>query len=217
MNKTPLLQVIGAQKRFGGLIALDGVSLEIQSGEIYGLIGPNGAGKTTFFNVITGLYTPDQGAFLLQGLPYRPSSVHQVTAAGIARTFQNIRLFPELTALENVMVGRHLRTHGVHQGVLGAVLRTKGFIASEKAIREESRALLAYVGIERLADAGIPSKAYLPCVHTFPQFEEFGYAAGDFPIAEAASRQALALPFHGGMGEDQVETVVARLGEALDA
>ena len=71
--------------------------------------------------------------------------------------------------------------------------------------------------IERLADAGIPSKAYLPCVHTFPQFEEFGYAVGDFPVAEAASRQALALPFHGGMSEDQVETVVARLGEALDA
>jgi branched-chain amino acid transport system ATP-binding protein len=160
MNSSPLLQVIGAQKRFGGLVALDDVSLDIRAGEIYGLIGPNGAGKTTFFNVITGLYTPDRGEFLLQGAPYRPSSVHQVTAAGIARTFQNIRLFPELTALENVMVGRHLRTHGIHQGVLGAILRTKGFVASEKAIREQSRTLLAYLGIERLADAAAKTLSY---------------------------------------------------------
>ena len=94
MNPSPLLQVIGAQKRFGGLVALDDVSLDIRAGEIYGLIGPNGAGKTTFFNVITGLYTPARGEFLLQGAPCRPSSVLQVTAAGIARTFQNIRLFP---------------------------------------------------------------------------------------------------------------------------
>ncbi len=160
MTPTPLLQVTGAGKRFGGLIALDDVGLEIQAGEIYGLIGPNGAGKTTFFNVITGLYTPDHGEFLLDGKPYRPNSVHQVTAAGIARTFQNIRLFPELTALENVMVGRHLRTHGLHQGVLGAILRTKGFKSSEQAIREQSRALLAYLGIERFADATARTLSY---------------------------------------------------------
>ncbi len=160
MKPTPLLQVTGAGKRFGGLIALEDVGLEIQAGEIYGLIGPNGAGKTTFFNVITGLYMPDKGEFLLDGKPYRPNSVHQVTAAGIARTFQNIRLFPELTALENVMVGRHLRTHGLHQGVLGAILRTKRFQSSERAIREQSCALLAYLGIERFADAAARTLSY---------------------------------------------------------
>jgi branched-chain amino acid transport system ATP-binding protein len=160
MNPTPRLSVTGACKRFGGLVALDDVGLKIHAGEIFGLIGPNGAGKTTFFNVITGLYTPDSGEFLLNGVPYRPSSVHQVTASGIARTFQNIRLFPELTALENVMVGRHLRTHGLHQGVIGAILRTRQFRSSEKAIREESRLLLAYLGIERFADATAKNLSY---------------------------------------------------------
>src|SRR5690606_33474476 len=86
-----LLSVTGVDKRFGGLQALSNVGLEIRRGEIYGLIGPNGAGKTTFFNVVTGLYTPDAGRFVLDGTPYEPSAVHRVAAAGIARTFQNIR------------------------------------------------------------------------------------------------------------------------------
>src|SRR5437868_1405429 len=105
-----LLSVRGVNKRFGGLQALSDVGLEIKRGEIYGLIGPNGAGKTTFFNVITGLYTPDSGDFVLGGTAYQPTAVHEVAKAGIARTFQNIRLFGEMTALENVMVGRHVRT-----------------------------------------------------------------------------------------------------------
>ncbi|HLS57038.1 MAG TPA: ATP-binding cassette domain-containing protein, partial [Zeimonas sp.] len=105
-----LLSVSGVNKRFGGLQALSDVGLEIESGQIYGLIGPNGAGKTTFFNVITGLYTPDSGSFTLDGTRYEPSAVHKVAEAGIARTFQNIRLFGDMTALENVMVGRHVRT-----------------------------------------------------------------------------------------------------------
>jgi ABC-type branched-subunit amino acid transport system ATPase component len=104
------LSVKGVNKRFGGLQALSEVGLEIKAGEIYGLIGPNGAGKTTFFNVITGLYTPDSGDFRLDGEPYTPTAVYQVAKAGIARTFQNIRLFGGMTALENVMVGRHVRT-----------------------------------------------------------------------------------------------------------
>ena len=91
-------------------------------GQIYGLIGPNGAGKTTFFNVITGLYTPDSGSFELAGKPYAPTEVHKVAQAGIARTFQNIRLFPDMTALENVMVGRHVRTKAT---ALGAMFRTR--------------------------------------------------------------------------------------------
>ena len=105
-----VLRAAGVNKRFGGLQALADVGVTIRRGQIYGLIGPNGAGKTTFFNVITGLYTPDSGSFELAGRPYSPSEPHKVAEAGIARTFQNIRLFPEMTALENVMVGRHVRT-----------------------------------------------------------------------------------------------------------
>jgi branched-chain amino acid transport system ATP-binding protein len=89
---------------------LSDVGMRIEPGQVYGLIGPNGAGKTTFFNVITGLYTPDTGSFELAGKPYQPTAVHEVAKAGIARTFQNIRLFADMTALENVMVGRHVRT-----------------------------------------------------------------------------------------------------------
>src|SRR5580698_5681738 len=110
MSKNIRLSVTGVNKRFGGLQALADVGLQIEEGQIYGLIGPNGAGKTTFFNVITGLYEPDSGTFELAGKPYSPSAVHEVAKAGIARTFQNIRLFAEMTALENVMVGRHVRT-----------------------------------------------------------------------------------------------------------
>ena len=100
-----VLNVSGISKRFGGLQALSDVGMQIERGQVYGLIGPNGAGKTTFFNVITGLYTPDSGQFELAGKPYQPNEVHRVAQAGIARTFQNIRLFAEMTALENVMVG----------------------------------------------------------------------------------------------------------------
>jgi branched-chain amino acid transport system ATP-binding protein len=95
-----VLKVHNASKRFGGLQALNDVGIEIHEGEVYGLIGPNGAGKTTFFNVLTGLYEPDSGDFELSGKPYSPTAVHRVAKAGIARTFQNIRLFAEMTALE---------------------------------------------------------------------------------------------------------------------
>ena len=144
-----VLKVAGISKRFGGLQALSDVGLTIERGQVYGLIGPNGAGKTTFFNVITGLYTPDSGTFELGGRPYQPTAVHEVAKAGIARTFQNIRLFAEMTALENVMVGRHLRTGS---GLLGAILRTASFKAEERAIMERARELLDYVGIGKYAD-----------------------------------------------------------------
>ena len=146
---TPVLEVSGVSKRFGGLQALSDVGLTIHAGQVYGLIGPNGAGKTTFFNVITGLYTPDSGAFALSGEPYRPEAVHLVAQAGIARTFQNIRLFSEMTALENVMVGRHVRTRS---GLMGAILRTSAFRVEERQIAERARELLEYVGIGRYAD-----------------------------------------------------------------
>jgi len=148
-SKEVVLKVAGISKRFGGLQALSGVGITIGRGQVYGLIGPNGAGKTTFFNVITGLYTPDAGSFELAGKPYEPTAVHKVAQAGIARTFQNIRLFAEMTALENVMVGRHIRTRS---GLLGAVLRTKGFKQEEAAIRSRAQELLDYVGIGKYAD-----------------------------------------------------------------
>jgi branched-chain amino acid transport system ATP-binding protein len=144
-----VLRVTSVSKRFGGLQALSDIGITILPGQVYGLIGPNGAGKTTFFNVITGLYTPDSGTFELGGEAYAPEAVHQVAKAGIARTFQNIRLFAEMTALENVMVGRHVRTHS---GLFGAVFRTPGFRAEEAAISARSRELLDYVGIGKFAD-----------------------------------------------------------------
>jgi branched-chain amino acid transport system ATP-binding protein len=144
-----ILDIADVSKRFGGLQALSGVSLQIRKGQIYGLIGPNGAGKTTFFNVITGLYQPDTGSFRLAGKRYSPSAPHEVAKAGIARTFQNIRLFGEMSVLENVMVGCHVRTH---QTLIGAVLRHKAARVEEKLIRERSLALLDFVGILRFAD-----------------------------------------------------------------
>ena len=148
MSET-VLDVKGVSKRFGGLQALSDVGITIRQGQVYGLIGPNGAGKTTFFNVITGLYTPDGGSFELGGAPYEPTAVHEVARQGIARTFQNIRLFPEMTALENVMVGRHVRTKS---GLVGAIFRTAGFKAEEAAITQRAQELLDYVGIGRYAE-----------------------------------------------------------------
>ncbi|MBA3590228.1 MAG: ABC transporter ATP-binding protein [Methylibium sp.] len=144
-----VLEVAKVSKRFGGLQALSDVGIRIERGQVYGLIGPNGAGKTTFFNVLTGLYAPDSGRFALEGKPYKPSAVHEVAKAGIARTFQNIRLFADMTALENVMVGRHVRTRS---GLVGAVLRTRSFKLEEADIARRSHELLDYVGIGRYAD-----------------------------------------------------------------
>jgi len=144
-----LLDISGVNKRFGGLQALTGVGIRIERGQIVGLIGPNGAGKTTFFNVITGLYQPDSGSFALAGKPYSPSAPHEVAKAGIARTFQNIRLFGEMSALENVMVGRHVRTK---QGVFGAIFRHKAAREEEAAIRRRAQELLDFVGIGAYAN-----------------------------------------------------------------
>jgi branched-chain amino acid transport system ATP-binding protein len=144
-----MLSVKGVNKSFGGLKALSDVGLQVKKNTVYGLIGPNGAGKTTFFNVITGLYEPDAGEFILNGKAYEPTAVHEVAKAGIARTFQNIRLFGQMTAVENVMVGRHVRTKG---GVLGSILGLKSVRAEEKAIRDRAMELLDYVGIGKYHD-----------------------------------------------------------------
>lgn len=149
MSEQIILKIANVNKRFGGLQALSDVNIKIVKGQIYGLIGPNGAGKTTFFNVITGLYQPDTGSFELAGKPYSPSAPHEVAKAGIARTFQNIRLFGEMTVLENVMVGRHVRTH---QGVMGAILRHKAARKEEQEICARAMELLEFVGIAKFAD-----------------------------------------------------------------
>ncbi|MGE0356278.1 MAG: ABC transporter ATP-binding protein [Burkholderiales bacterium] len=140
----PLLEVEAITKRFGGLTALSGVSFAIARGAIYGLIGPNGAGKTTLFNVLTGLYPHDEGSFRLEGELLRKATPDRIAALGIARTFQNIRLFANLSALENVMIGRHVRTRA---GVAGAILRDPRTRAEEAAIVARARDLLDYVGI----------------------------------------------------------------------
>ncbi len=144
MTTPVLLAARDIGKRFGGVTALKDVSLTINEREIYGLIGPNGAGKTTFFNVLTGLYTRDTGEVLFEDKPLQLGSPHEVTRAGMARTFQNIRLFGNMTALENVMVGRHARTHA---GPFGAVFRPKSVRDEEAAIRRRAVELLHYVGI----------------------------------------------------------------------
>ena len=146
---TPLLEAKAVAKHFGGVKALRDVSLSIRRGEIYGLIGPNGAGKTTFFNCMTGLYVPDGGGFDFAGSPLVADAPHQAAERGIARTFQNIRLFGNMTALENVMVGRHVRTRA---GVLGAMFQNAATKAEEAAIRQRALDLLHYVRIEERAD-----------------------------------------------------------------
>jgi branched-chain amino acid transport system ATP-binding protein len=152
-----LLIASGLTKRFGGVQALGGVSFSIESREIYGLIGPNGAGKTTLFNVLTGIYPADAGSFTFDGKSLAGLKPNHVTQAGIARTFQNIRLFANLSSLENVMIGRHLRGRA---GVLGAVLRTKATLAEERAIERRALGLLDYVGIRSRANDAANSLAY---------------------------------------------------------
>ena len=144
-------------KRFGGVAALSDVSFSISRGEIYGLIGPNGAGKTTLFNVLTGIYAPDAGDFTLDEQSLAGLKTHEITARGIARTFQNIRLFANLSALENVMIGRHVRTRA---GVVGAVLRTPATRAEESAIEQRAVQLLEYVGIAARANDPAGSLPY---------------------------------------------------------
>src|SRR6187399_2397624 len=140
-----ILSVEGVTKRFGGLTALSEVGFSISKGEIYGLIGPNGAGKTTLFNVLTGLYRQDEGRITFEGALLANATPDRIARLGIARTFQNIRLFANLSALENVMIGRHVRTRA---GVFGAILRGPATRAEERAIEKRAHELLEYVGIE---------------------------------------------------------------------
>src|SRR6266700_4321370 len=145
----PLLDVRRLTKRFGGLRALHAVDLAVAEGEIHGLIGPNGAGKTTFFNLVTGVFAPTEGDIALDGRSIAGRKPHQVTRAGIARTFQNIRLFRAMTALENVMVGLDARHHA---GVLEAVVRTPRLRREETEGLGSARELLDRMGIAAMAN-----------------------------------------------------------------
>ncbi|MCW2521050.1 MAG: branched-chain amino acid transporter ATP-binding protein [Mycobacterium sp.] len=144
-----LLQTTDLTVKFGGLTALDSVTFDIKRGEILGLIGPNGAGKTTCFNAITGVYRPTSGSVVFDGAPLGKIKRHQITRRGIARTFQNIRLWGEMTALENVVVGTDAR----HKtSVPGALVRTPRHRREEKSAIEKAAALLQFVGISQRAD-----------------------------------------------------------------
>jgi ABC-type branched-subunit amino acid transport system ATPase component len=156
---SPVLDVSGVWVRFGGLAALQDVDLTLEEGEIVGLIGPNGAGKTTLFNVVTGIQPPTEGGLSFDGEPLLETRVrgfgrrrrraHEITLQGIARTFQNIRLFPDMTALENVMVGADAHHR---QTVIDAILRTPRQRREDRESQEEGERLLRFVGIHQLAN-----------------------------------------------------------------
>ncbi|WP_420000308.1 ABC transporter ATP-binding protein [Streptomyces boninensis] len=147
-NGTSVLDARGVTMRFGGLTAVRDVDLHVNAGEIVGLIGPNGAGKTTLFNCMTGLYIPTEGKVSYKGtvLPHRS---HLVTQAGVARTFQNIRLFANMTVLENVLVGRHTRTK---EGLWSALLRLPGFKRAERESEARAMELLQFTGLAEKRD-----------------------------------------------------------------
>ena len=158
----PVLQVKNVSQRFGGLLALSDVNLDVRQGEIVSLIGPNGAGKTTLFNCITSIYVPTEGQILLTTPDNKRVSLtekkpYEVTALGMARTFQNIRLFPSMTVLENVMIGRHCRTRA---GVLGAILQPGRVRREERETEERSYALLKYMGLDAVYEEQARNLAY---------------------------------------------------------
>ncbi len=144
----PVLELVEVTMRFGGVVALEDVSLAVDRGQIFGIIGPNGAGKTTLFNCVTGVFRPTAGGIVLNGRSIAGRKPHRVTEAGVARTFQNIRLFPNLTALDNVMVGADARHR---TSVPGAVLGLRRHRREERTGREDARRLLEYVGIAHRA------------------------------------------------------------------
>ncbi|MCM3698038.1 ABC transporter ATP-binding protein [Paenibacillus macerans] len=152
-----ILKVQGLVKRFGGLTAVGGVDFSFPRGKISAVIGPNGAGKTTFFNMITGIYAPDEGAIELEGKSIVGVKPHQVASQGIARTFQNIRLFGSMTVLENVVVGRHIH---LKAGLLGTLLSLPKFRQEEEQAQLEAYRLLEFVGLAELLNEQAGSLPY---------------------------------------------------------
>ena len=154
---TPLLDVRGLSKRFGGVQAVKDVSFQVRAGTVKALIGPNGAGKTTLFNLVSGVAAPDAGAVLFRGAPIQGQPAHRVAAHGLSRTFQHIRLFAGMTALENVMVGRHTRTRA---GFVAGMLHLPWTWREERQVQARAREALDFMGISELADADATSLSY---------------------------------------------------------
>jgi branched-chain amino acid transport system ATP-binding protein len=152
-----LLEVTQLRKEFGGLVAVDSVDFTIEQGSISSLIGPNGAGKTTFFNMLTGVYKPTSGAVVFDGENVTGKPPHAITERGVGRTFQNIRLFQNMTALENVMVGMHSRLKG---NVFTAVLRTPTVRREEERARERAHELLVFSGLRRVENEFAKNLSY---------------------------------------------------------
>ncbi len=150
-----VLEIRSLTKRFGGLVALDAVSFEIQEGELFGLVGPNGSGKTVLFNTITGIYRSNGGDVVFEGESIRRLSPHAITAKGIARTFQGSRVFPELTVLQNVMVGRHCRTES---HLAAAVLKTRAERREAQETRQKALEALELVGLGLVDIKDVPVK-----------------------------------------------------------
>jgi branched-chain amino acid transport system ATP-binding protein len=145
------------RKEFGGLIAVNDLTFTIPNRSIVSLIGPNGAGKTTFFNMLTGLYKPTDGVIMFDGVDVTDKPPHAITKLGVGRTFQNIRLFPQMTALENVLVGMHSRLKG---GIIGSVLRTPRVRREEREAEERRGELLRFSGLRGVDDELAESLAY---------------------------------------------------------
>ncbi|MEI7429447.1 MAG: ABC transporter ATP-binding protein [Betaproteobacteria bacterium] len=152
-----LLQTIGVNKQFGGLSAVTALDINVQAGEIIGLIGPNGAGKTTSFNLITGVYTPTSGSIKFQGQEISGMKPHAITKLGVARTFQNIRLFKEMSVLDNILVAQHMR---MGTNLFESTLRLPSYLKKENHIHERARALLAEVGLSEHEQAPAVSLPY---------------------------------------------------------
>ena len=144
----PLLAVRGICVRFGGIIALNGISFDVMPGHVVGLIGPNGAGKTTLFNSLSRLYIPNEGDILFEGRSIMNAPRHAIAAIGMGRTFQNVALFDRMTVLDNVKVGCHSQSRA---GFLASVLRTGAVTAEEKMIEDRARELVAFMGLESFA------------------------------------------------------------------
>lgn len=146
---TTILKSNGVTKRFGGLVAVNNLHLDIEEQMIASLIGPNGAGKTTFFNCVTGFYRPEEGSIRFNGTELVGLSPDRITILGIARTYQNIRLFKNMTAIENILVGQH---HRLSSGVLGAILRAPRMRREERKALDEALQLLEFVGLQGKGD-----------------------------------------------------------------
>ena len=145
-----LLRTEKLSKHFGGLRAVDGIDFELEVGEVRGLIGPNGSGKSTFFNLVSGIYRPDEGSRVwIDGHETTDFEPHRIAGLGVARTFQLLRVFSEMTVLENLMVGHHIH---VSYGVVASMLGTSGVRDEEKRVREEMMELLAFIGLADFAD-----------------------------------------------------------------